>query len=45
MSLIQGLSEASLGIRQSLRGERLTEPILGPSGMQLRLNCWEKNRR
>lgn len=28
----------SLGMRQSPRGERLTEPTLGPSGTQLRLN-------
>ena len=36
---------ASLGIRQSPRGERATEPTLGPSGTQLRLNCWLKKRR
>ncbi len=30
---------ASLGIRQSPRGLRLTLPTLGPSGKQLRLNC------
>ena len=30
---------ASLGMRQSPRGERLIEPTFGPSGMQLRLNC------
>ena len=30
---------ASLGIRQSPRGERLSEPTFGPSGRQLRLNC------
>lgn len=36
---------ASLGMRQSPRGERLTEPTLGPSGRQLRLNCWVKKRR
>ena len=36
---------ASLGIRQSPRGLMATEPILGPSGTQLRLNCWVKNRR
>ena len=37
---------ASLGIRQSPRGERLTEPTLGPSGRQLRLNCcWKKRRK
>ena len=26
-------------------GERVTLPILGPSGRQLRLNCWAKNRQ
>ena len=31
--------EASLGMRQSPRGERLTLPTLGPSGRQERLNC------
>ena len=36
---------ASLGIRQSPRGDRVTEPTLGPSGRQERLNCWVKNRR
>ena len=36
---------ASLGIRQSPRGERVTLPTLGPSGRQLRLNCWAKNRQ
>ena len=36
-------ASASEGIRQSPRGERLTEPTFGPSGMQERLNCWEKN--
>ena len=36
---------ASLGMRQSPRGLTLTEPTLGPSGRQLRLNCWAKNRR
>ena len=36
---------ASLGIRQSPRGERVTEPTLGPSGRQERLNCWAKKRR
>ena len=30
---------ASLGIRQSPRGEKATEPTLGPSGRQFRLNC------
>ena len=36
---------ASLGIRQSPRGERLTVPTFGPSGTHDRLNCWRKNRR
>ena len=31
----QSRDTASLGIRQSPRGERLTEPTLGPSGRQL----------
>ena len=30
---------ASVGIRQSPLGLRLTEPTLGPSGRQERLNC------
>ena len=33
------------GIRQSPRGDRATEPTLGPSARQERLNCWEKKRR
>ena len=41
----QRRAEASLGIRQSPRGLRHTEPTFTPSGRQLRLNCWEKNRR
>ncbi len=36
---------ASLGIRQSPRGDRDTVPIFGPSGRQFRLNCWVKKRR
>ena len=36
---------ASLGIRQSPRGESATLPTLGPSGRQFRLNCWVKNLR
>ena len=36
---------ASLGMRQSPRGDRLTEPTFGPSGRHERLNCCEKNRR
>ena len=36
---------ASLGIRQSPRGDRETEPTFGPSGRQERLNCWAKKRR
>ena len=38
-------AEASLGMRQSPRGDSVTEPTFGPSGRQLRLNCWAKNRR
>ncbi len=38
-------AEASLGIRQSPRGERLTVPTFAPSGRQERLNCCEKKRR
>src|SRR5262249_4576693 len=36
---------ASLGMRQSPRGDRLIEPTLGPSGKQERLNWLPKNRR
>ena len=36
---------ASEGMRQSPRGLKAMEPIFTPSGMQLRLNCWVKNRR
>ena len=36
---------ASEGIRRSPRGDSVTEPTLGPSGRQLRLNCWLKKRR
>jgi hypothetical protein len=35
---------ASLGIRQSPRGDNATEPTFGPSGMAERLNCCEKKR-
>ena len=38
------LTEASLGMRQSPRGDRETDPTLGPSGRQLLLNCCEKKR-
>ena len=44
-SASQRAAAASLGIRQSPRGERVTLPTLGPSGRQLRLNCWAKNRQ
>lgn len=44
-SLIQRADEASEGIRQSPRGDRHTEPTLGPSGRHDRLNCWAKKRR
>ncbi len=43
-SPIHSSTWASLGMRQSARGLRLTVPTLGPSGMQERLNCWEKKR-
>jgi len=36
---------ASLGMRQSPRGDNATEPTLGPSGIAERLNCWLKKRR
>ena len=36
---------ASLGMRQSPRGLRLTLPTLGPSGRHERLNCCVKKRR
>ena len=38
---------ASLGMRQSPRGDRLTEPTFGPSGRQERLNwlVWKKRNR
>ena len=38
-------AEASEGMRQSPRGESVTEPTFGPSGMAERLNCWVKKRR
>ena len=44
-SFIQMCTEASLGIRKSPRGERVTLPTFGPSGRQERLNCCEKNRQ
>ena len=44
-SCCQTLIQASLGIRQSPRGESVTEPTFGPSGRQLRLNCCAKKRR
>ena len=44
-SSIHNAATASDGIRQSPRGLRATEPTLGPSGRQERLNCWAKNRR
>ena len=39
------LAQASLGILQSPRGERLVLPIFTPSGWQFLLNCCEKKRR
>ena len=44
-SACQSAALASEGMRQSPRGERDTVPTFGPSGRQLRLNCWEKNRQ
>ncbi len=44
-SLSHKVAQASDGIRQSPRGDKLTLPTLGPSGRQLRLNCCWKNRR
>ena len=44
-SAIHSVLQASLGIRQSPRGDSVTEPTFGPSGRQLRLNCWAKKRR
>jgi hypothetical protein len=35
---------ASLGMRQSPRGDKLTEPTFGPSGRQERLNWLAKKR-
>lgn len=31
-------------MRQSPRGDSDTDPTLGPSGRQERLNCWAKKR-
>ncbi len=44
-SAIHSALTASEGIAQSPRGDRVTEPTLGPSGRQERLNCWVKKRR
>ena len=44
-SLSQSAETASLGIRQSPRGDSVTVPTLGPSGRQERLNCCVKKRR
>ncbi len=43
--MIHRVDDASDGIRQSPRGERLMLPTLGPSGIHERLNCWLKKRR
>ena len=32
-------------MRQSPRGDSVTEPTFGPSGRHERLNCWAKKRR
>ena len=45
ISSSHNFEEASLGIRQSPRGERVTLPTFGPSGRHERLNCCEKKRR
>lgn len=45
ISSSQRADEASEGMRQSPRGERVTVPIFGPSGRHERLNCCEKNLR
>ena len=44
-SSIHNVFTASEGILQSPLGDRVTEPTLGPSGRQERLNCWLKKRR
>ncbi len=44
-SLSHASAHASDGILRSPRGDSATEPILGPSGRQERLNCCWKNRR
>ena len=44
-SLIHNEAQASLGMRQSPRGDNPTMPTFGPSGKHERLNCCEKNRR
>lgn len=44
-SFSQRPAQASLGMRQSPLGDSVTEPTLGPSGRQERLNCWAKKRR
>ena len=38
----QRAEQASEGMRRSPRGLTAAEPTLGPSGRQLRLNCWAK---
>lgn len=38
-------ADASEGILQSPLGESVTDPTLGPSGEQERLNCCAKKRR
>jgi len=42
--LNQTSGRASLGILQSPRGDKATDPTLGPSGIAERLNCCAKNR-
>ena len=43
--LVIYMHDASLGILQSPRGESETQTTFGPSGIQLRLNCWVQKRR
>ena len=43
-SFIHTANDASDGIRRSPRGESVTVPTFGPSGIQERLNCWMKKR-
>lgn len=44
-SVIHAVLNASDGILHAPRGERLSGPTIGPSGIQERLYCWLKKRR